>query len=554
MSTFPSKHLLGVLPIFALLWVGCTADERVDPVAALHLRTEARAHLDPLEEGADLRPVAKNLLEVLRLGGWQAARDLASPETTITPFDNVPLPATIRVWRRSQCSTGSCSCPVDEMPLEEYVKGVVPHEWIASWEMPSLQAGAIAVRTYAASWVTKGGKYDCADVCDTTYTQVYKDERNDRGNEAVDATRDMVLIESGQLVFAEYSAENGDPTAFGVVDPLCAGKTVQGHGRGMCQWGSQRWALENKDFQWIATHYYPGSELQGGAVDPPIVDPPICTPTGPEICDAVDNNCDGEVDEGDPSGGAYCVVPGTHGVCAVGVTRCEGEVVCQPIASPQAETCNNYDDDCDGVVDNVIGGCAPACDPRPEICNGQDDDCDEETDEGNPQGGQPCHLGGSCPLGVTMCADGIIVCEPVPQLEICDGRDNDCNGYVDDVPGGCTSTNAPPPCTPVNERCNGLDDDCDGFPDEGNPEGGMSCAVSIGTTAFDGITMCLSGQLICQVEDPGTDAFSNSVDELRGKGCAFSGGSSDGLPSLVLVMFLLGAWRWGTQTDQNSKD
>ncbi len=40
-----------------------------------------------------------------------------------------------------------------------------------------LKAGAVAIRTYAWYWVNAGGKYDCADIDDTTASQVYKDAR-----------------------------------------------------------------------------------------------------------------------------------------------------------------------------------------------------------------------------------------------------------------------------------------------------------------------------------------------------------------------------------------
>ena len=70
-------------------------------------------------------------------------------------------------------------------------------------------------------------------------------------------------------MFAEYSAENSDPTEFGVDEPLCTGRPRQGHGRGTCQWGTQRWATEeSKTFDWIVTHYYPGSALYGVDLEP----------------------------------------------------------------------------------------------------------------------------------------------------------------------------------------------------------------------------------------------------------------------------------------------
>jgi hypothetical protein len=113
--------------------------------------------------------------------------------------------------------------------------------------------------------VHAGGKYDCADIDDTTASQVYKDGRDARASDAVDATAGQFVADgNGDPIFAEYSAENGDPTKDGISDPHCAGKALFGHGHGMCQWGSQRWALAGKSYDWIVQHYYPSSQLVGG--------------------------------------------------------------------------------------------------------------------------------------------------------------------------------------------------------------------------------------------------------------------------------------------------
>jgi hypothetical protein len=78
----------------------------------------------------------------------------------------------------------------------------------------------------------------------------------------VDATANTFVMKNGVPVFAEYSAENGHPTATGISDSVCAGQTRFGHGRGTCQWGSQRWASgSGKSHTWILEHYYPGAAV-----------------------------------------------------------------------------------------------------------------------------------------------------------------------------------------------------------------------------------------------------------------------------------------------------
>jgi hypothetical protein len=67
----------------------------------------------------------------------------------------------------------------------------------------------------------------------------------------------------------------------------------------------------------------------------------------------------------------------------------------------------------------------------PETCNGKDDDCDKLVD--NLPG--PCGSSeGPCKPGRRVCVSGAEECIGAtgPGLEVCDGMDNDCNGMVDE--------------------------------------------------------------------------------------------------------------------------
>jgi hypothetical protein len=212
------------------------------------------------------------------------------------------------------------------------------------------------------------------------------------------------------------------------------------------------------------------------------------TASSAETCNGLDDDCDGAADDGDPGGGAGCST-GLLGVCAAGVQHCQGgELACVQVTASSAELCNLVDDDCDGTVDEVfnlatdpqncglcgrvctfahavaqcvsstcvlgacdvgfvdldaaVNGCEYACPvmpPSAEACNGLDDDCDGIPDSGNPGGGLACDTGmlGVCASGVTACTGGALTCVQNTQAgsEVCpNGLDDDCDGVVDECP------------------------------------------------------------------------------------------------------------------------
>jgi hypothetical protein len=96
----------------------------------------------------------------------------------------------------------------------------------------------------------------------------------------------------------------------------------------------------------------------------------------------------------------------------------------------EEESCNYADDDCDGQIDEGQLNDCDECGILPsEECNGYDDDCDGETDE---ELIQPCAT--ACGAGYEMCYEGNwISCTAPPENdEICDGLDNNCDGQIDE--------------------------------------------------------------------------------------------------------------------------
>jgi hypothetical protein len=249
-----------------------------------------------------------------------------------------------------------------------------------------------------------------------------------------------------------------------------------------------------------------------------------------EVCNGVDDNCDGTVDIPDPdpivqNDGIYsCVfnVSGPAGECKTG-----GRAVCvwpvpagavpappPPMQPDRGLTCvargvppipnliyadetlsngtcqDGIDNDCDDVADIQDTGCQQA-----ELCDGIDNDGDGLADE-------TFNIGASCSTGIGQCAKpGAIVCTG-PNSSGCsasagnpknegaefgnscgNGVDDDCDTFADAADPACAGFGA-------TELCNGADDDGDGTIDEGFPNKGLPCTAGVGACTNAGVFQC----------------------------------------------------------------
>lgn len=319
---------------------------------------------------------------------------------------------------------------------------------------------------------------------------------------------------------------------------------------------------------------------------------PDINPAAAERCNNLDDDCDTLIDDFPSDVGTSCgasnVAPCTFGTyqCNGGMLMCSGNV------EARTEICNGVDDDCDGAVD-LSGSSPPAdsvgtCDARPAAPPGATSACTAgqkacvggvvrcEGASGPAAGGDGCLLDADC--------DGALTNQPNTQTDVrhCGGCGHDCTsgavharwacaagscqfvgcdaGYVDlDANQTCETA-----CQfrSAQEACNGIDDDCDGQVDEDvvapstvdvcgvSPAAStQECTTGVTRTCVNGAWQCSFPTGVCNPRCAATaevcDALDNDCDGLTNENVPGFGEachSDDGAPSTHGPCRTSGTW------------
>ena len=215
----------------------------------------------------------RNVIAIKVDGEW---KKMKTNKIVIKPEPN-GFVSVKRKWYRGHfkvINDGEGLTVINDIPLEKYLRGVVPSEMPSGWEHEAHKAQAIAARSYAVANMGKRAKYGY-DLKDTPEDQAYGGATAEKTNtnDAVSETEGIVLVCQGKIVPAYYSASAGGKTNTGSqvwstdlpflksVPSFDEGIKKNGHGVGMSQYGANNLAKRGYNAYQILKYFYANTKF-----------------------------------------------------------------------------------------------------------------------------------------------------------------------------------------------------------------------------------------------------------------------------------------------------
>ena len=165
----------------------------------------------PLFSGERLNTKVKGIPEGIQIGP-QIFHD--SPLTIQTDGEGIKLDGrlyrhAVKIWKENSSKVSV----INEVPIEDYLKGVLPWEANPEWPMEALKAQAIAARTYALFKAIENQDHRFA-LSKDVLSQVYGGKTSEKAvtSQAVEATRGQVLTYRGKIFPAYFHSTCGGAT------------------------------------------------------------------------------------------------------------------------------------------------------------------------------------------------------------------------------------------------------------------------------------------------------------------------------------------------------
>ncbi len=175
-----------------------------------------------------------------------------------------------RAWYRGDFvinNMGTGATLINDLALEDYLKGVVPAEMPSKWNAEALKAQAIAARSYAVA-TRNAGKHASKgfDLVATTADQAYggASAEKETTSNAVDDTRGIVLVQNKKVIPTYYHSSSGGKTKvwnsgssfLQSVPSFDSDRKKNGHGVGMSQHGANNLAEQGYNAYQILNYFY----------------------------------------------------------------------------------------------------------------------------------------------------------------------------------------------------------------------------------------------------------------------------------------------------------